>query len=175
MKKQLLANGITYLLCMVAAALLNLAVSALVVKIVNLLVAPDFFVIAIVRAVTGIVTSCAVLGAVIGYKGYKTLSFSFLTTVLSVFLAAVAHFLLALLLRFYPFIAGGTQYLGGILESGSNFTSFEVVSDVHLLAYIGAFWIAKGAEIIVAPISCLLGKRRRLKNRETIKGYQNHD
>ena len=174
MKKQLLANGITYLICMIAAALLNLAVSALVVKIVNLLVAPDFFVIAIVRAVTGIVTSCIVLGAVIGYEGYKTLTFSFWSTVLSVLLAAVAHFLLALLLRFYPFIAGGTQYLGGILESGSNFICFDSVSDVHLFAYIGAFWIAKAIEIVVAPISSFVGKRVRIKNRETIEGYTDH-
>ena len=173
MKKQLLVNGITYLACMVAAALLNLAVSALVVKIVNVLIAPDFFVIAIVRAVTGIFTVCVVLGLVIGYEGYTTLSFSIPKILLPVLGASIIHFGFSFLLKFYPFIAGGTQYLGGILEYGSSFNSFESVSDVSLWAYIVAFWVSKIAELIVAPLSCFIGMRKRINNRKTIEGYPN--
>ena len=174
MKKQFLVNGITYLVCMVAAALLNLAVSALVVKIVNLLVAPDFFVIAIVRAVTGMVTVCVVLGAVVGYEGYKTLSFSMPKILLTVLGASIIHFAIAFLFKFYPFIAGGTQYLGGILEYGSAFDSFEAVSDVSLWAYIASFWISKIAELTVAPLACFVGMKKRINNRKTIEGYHNN-
>ncbi len=171
MKKQLLVNVFTYLVCMIAAALLNLAVSALAVKIVNVLFAPDFFVIAVVRAVTGIVTSCVVLGAIIGYEGYKNVSFPFPLVILSVFLAAIVHFGIAFLFKFYPFIAGGTQYLGGIFEQGSAFSSFDAVSDVRLWAYVSAFGVAKLLEIVIAPIACFIGMKLRIKNRKTIEGY----
>ena len=175
MKKQILANSITYLICMVAATLLNLAVSALVVKIVDVLILPEFFVLAIVRAVVGIFTGCLIIGAVFFYEGYKTLSFSFWSVFLSMLIAAVAHFIIAFIFKFYPFIAGGTHYLGGLIESGDGFNSFDEVADVRLWAYIAAFWIAKAAEIVVAPIACLVGKRVRIKNRETIAGYNDFE
>lgn len=173
MKKQIFANSVTYLICMVAASLLNLAVSALAVKIVNALILPEFFVLAIVRAVAGILTCCIIIGAIFFYEGYKTVSFSLWKVVLPMLLAAAVHFIIAFIFKFYPFIAGGTHYLGGLIESGDGFSSFDSVADVSLWAYIAAFWIAKAAEIIVALICCLLGKRLRIKNRETIKGYNN--
>lgn len=171
MKKQHLVNAIVYLVAMLAACLLNLAVSGLMVKFVDVLVAPDFFVFAIVRAIVGILTTSAVLGLVIGYEGFKYVEFSFSKIVIPVFFASVAHFLLAWLLRFYPFAAGGVRYLAGILEQGSDFTSFEKVSDVALWAYIAAFWIIKVIEMAVALIAGKCGKTLRLKNRETIRGY----
>ena len=175
MKKQIIANSVIYLICMIAATLLNLAVSALAVKIVDALVLPEFFVLAIVRAVVGILTGCIVIGAIFFYEGYKTVSFSFLNVLLPMLLAAIVHFLLAFIFKFYPFIAGGTHYLGGLIESGDGFSSFESVSDVRLWAYIAAFWIAKAAEIIVAPICCLLGKSVRIKSREILVGYNNSE
>ena len=97
MKKQILANSITYLICMVAATLLNLAVSALVVKIVDVLILPEFFVLAIVRAVVGIFTGCLIIGAVFFYEGYKTLSFSFWSVFLSM-LIMILSVLISMLL-----------------------------------------------------------------------------
>lgn len=171
MKKQILANSVTYLICMIAASLLNLAVSALAVKIVNALILPEFFVLAIVRAVSGILTGCVIIGAIFFYEGYKSVSFSFRQIILPMVLAAVVHFIIAFVFKFYPFIAGGTHYLGGLIESGDGFSYFDSAADVSLWAYIAAFWIAKGAEIVIAPICCLVGKTIRIKNRETIKGY----
>ena len=173
MKKQILANSIIYLICMVAAMLLNLAVSALAVKIVDVLILPEFYVLAIVRAAAGILTGCIIIGAIFLYEGYKTVSFSFWQVLLPMLLAAVVHFVIAFIFKFYPFIAGGTHYLGGLIESGDGFSSFESVEDVRLWAYVSAFWIAKAAEIVIAPIACFIGKRVRIKNRETLVGYNN--
>ena len=175
MKKQFVTNAITYLVCMIAASLLNLAISALAVKIVNVLVLPEFFVLAIVRAASGILTGCIIIGAIFFYEGYKTVSFSFWQVLLPMLLAAVVHFMLAFVFKFYPFIAGGTHYLGGLIESGDGFSSFDSVEDVRLGAYIAAFWVAKAAEIVIAPIGCFVGKRLRIKNRETIVGYNNNE
>lgn len=171
MKKQHLVNAIVYLVAMLAASLLNLAISGLVVKFVDILIAPDFFVFAVVRAVVGILTTSVVLGLVIGYEGFKYVEFSFCKIVIPVFFASLAHFLLAWLLRFFPFVAGGTRYLAGILEQGTDFRSFEAVSDVALWAYIAAFWIAKCIEMAVAVVAGKCGKTLRLKNRKTIRGY----
>lgn len=175
MKKQLLVKSITYFVCMIVACLLNLAVSALLVKIVNALVLPEFFVLAIVRAVSGILTGCIVLGAILFYEGYKSVSFSFIKIFLPILFAAIVHFVISIIFKFYPFISGGTHYLGGLLEKGVKFSSFESVADVRLWAYIAAFWIAKAAEMIVASVCCFLGKKTRIKNRETIEGYNNSE
>ena len=171
MKKQYLVDALIYAIAMVAASLLNLAVSALIVKLVTLLVAPDFFVLAIVRAAVGFLTGAVVLGLVIAYESYKSVSFEPVRIVISVGLASVIHFVVSLLLRFYPFVASGTRYLGGLLEYGTDFAEFLEVSDVALWAYVAAFWILKAAEIIVCVIAGKCGKTARLKNRETIKGY----
>ena len=171
MKKQIFMDALVYGICMVVASLLNLAASALVVKIVTVLVAPDFFVLAIVRAVVGFLSGAVVVGLVIGYECYKSVSFSPVRISLSFGVAAIAHFLLAFLLRFYPFIAGGTRYLGGLLEHGADFSGFEAVSDVALWAYIAAFWSVKAGELVFCLIAGMCGKGKRLKDREMIKGY----
>ncbi len=171
MKKQYFLDALVYAICMVAASLLNLAVSGLIVKFVDVLVTPDFFVFAIVRAVVGFLTGALVLGLVVAYESYKTVSFEPGRIVIAVLMASVVHFLLSLLLRFYPFVAGGTRYLAGLLNQGANFDAYETVSDIQLWAYIAAFWIVKAGEIVVCVIAGKCGKTARLKNRETIKGY----
>ena len=171
MKKQYFSDAIVYAICMVAASLLNLAVSAMIVKFVTLLVAPEFFVLAIVRAVVGFLTGAVVLGLVIAFESYKSVSFDPAPIIIAVSLASVIHFVLALVLRFYPFVAGGTRYLAGLLEKGNAFDAFEAVSDIRLWAYIAAFWIIKLCEIGVCVAAGKLGKTARLKNRETIAGY----
>ncbi len=171
MKKQYVSDALVYVICMIAASLLNLVVSALIVKFVTLLVAPEFFVIAIVRAVVGFLTGAVVLGLVVAYESYKSVTFDPTRTMLAVSIAAVIHFALAFVLRFYPFVAGGTRYLAGLLEKGNGFDAFETVSDIRLWAYVAAFWIIKACEIGVCVIAGKVGKTARLKNRETIKGY----
>ncbi len=171
MKKQYFSDALVYGIAMIAASLLNLAVSGLIVKIVTLLIAPEFFVLAIVRAVVGFLTGAVVLGLVIGYEGYKTVTFSPKQIIISVAIAAVGHFLLSFLLRFYPFIAGGTRYLGGLLEHGSDFDGFEEVADVALWGYIAAFWIIKIGEIAICLVAGKCGMKARIKSRESIDGY----
>lgn len=171
MKKQYWTDALTYAIAMVVASLLNVLVSGLIVRIVTLLVAPDFFVLAIVRVVVGFLTSAVVVGLVIAYESYKSVSFHVGNIICSVGIAAFVHFLLCFVLRFYPFVAGATRYLGGLLEHGTDFVVFAEVSDIALWAYIVAFWIIKAGEIIVCVIAGKCGKTARLKNRETIKGY----
>jgi len=171
MKKQYFSDALVYGICMIAAALLNLAVSGLIVKIVTLLIAPEFFVLAIVRAVVGFLTGAVVLGLVIGCEGYKSVSFSAKQITVSVLIASVGHFLLSFLLRFYPFVSGGTRYLGGLLEHGSDFDGFAAVADVALWAYIAAFWIIKLGELVLCLVAGKCGMKARIKSRESIDGY----
>lgn len=171
MKKQIAVNAMVYLVTMVVACLLNLLISALAVKFVDILIAPGFFVLAIVRAVVGILVGAGLLGLIVGYEGFRSLQFPWPTIVLSVVLASILHFLFALLLRFYPFIAGGTHYFAGVLDLGEAFTESDTVSDIHLWAYVAAFFIGKGVELIVALIGGACGPLLRKKNRETIRGY----
>ena len=172
MKKQIPVNGLVYLICMISACLLNLLVSALAVRILEVFIEPSFYAVAIVRIIAGVAMSCFILGAVLWYEGYKSVSFSLSTVLLSVSLAAAVHFVLALVFKFHPFIACGTRYLGGFIEMGGDFVSYEGVGDVRLWAYIVAFAVLKILELIVAPICAYVGMRARLKSRETIDGYK---
>lgn len=174
MKKQIFANGIVYFICMLVAAVLNLAISELLVKFVDILIAPEFFVLAIVRAASGILVGALVLGLVVGYEGFRSLTFAWKTVLASMLVASVLHFLLSLLLRFYPFVAGGTHYFAGLIDLGEHFSSADGISDIYLWAYIAAFFIAKAVECLVALFAAWLGPVLRRKNRETIRGYP-HD
>lgn len=171
MKKQVLVNSLIYSICMVVACLLNLAVSALILKIVSAFVVMDYFSASVLRVVVGFFTGGTVIGAVIYRESYRSLQFPVGITVLSMLLAGAAHLILCLLLMFYPFIAGGVRYLAGILCMGTGFDSAAMIEDIYLWAYVLAFFLYLVFEICVSLIGGFLGKRMRLKNRESIKGY----
>ena len=171
MKKQIAVNAVIYLVCMIGACLLNLAVSWLLVKLADSFVELTYFAKAIVRILSAFLTMGAVLGAVVYRECYKSLEYRPGWLSLSVGLAGLGHLLLCLMLMFYPFIAGGVRYLAGVISLGSNFVSDDMVGRIYLWEYLLAFGIYLVFEIAVALIGGAMGKRMRLKGREQIKGY----
>lgn len=171
MKKQITTNALGYLICMVAACLLNLAVSALLVRIVNLFVVVDYFSAAIIRIISGFLSCGAVLGAMTFRFGYKSVEFRPLLLLASLTLAALGHLALCLLFMFHPFISGGVRELAGVLAMGDAFDGADMIGEIYLWTYLGAFWIDFAVQAVVALVCTYLGKQMRLKGRETIRGY----
>ena len=171
MKKQTLVNAAVYLICFVVACVLNLAVSWLLLKIVDSFVALNYFGQSVVRIVSGFLTGGAVIGAVVGRECFKSLEFRPLPLVASLSMAGAVHLLLCLILMFYPFIAGGVRDLAGVIGMGSKFDSETDIEKIYLWQYLLAFVIDLAYKIGVACLVGYLGKAKRLKNRESIKGY----
>lgn len=172
MKKQITTNAIGYLVCVLVACLLNLAVSALLVKIVNLFIVVEYFEAAVVRLISGFLTCGAVLGAMSFRQSYKSVEFRPMPLLASLALAGVAHLLLCLLFMFHPFISGGVRELAGVLALGDGFDGADMIEEIYLWTYLGAFWIDFAVQTAVVLICGCLGKRTRLKGRESLRGYK---
>ena len=165
MKKRFFYSVITYFITMVSACLVNLAVSAMAVKIVNLFIVVDYFSAAIVRAVMAFVVISGVVGAMSYYESRKSAEFHPVSLSLAVALGGIAHLIISVPLMFYPFIAGGTRYLAGLMDMGSGFDSADNVKYIYLWTYLAAFGIYLVCEMISALVCGYLGK----KNRENLR------
>ncbi len=168
MKKQLLYGSITYFVTMVAACLVNLLVCMMTVKIVNLFIVVDYFAAAVIRTVTSFIVTGGVVGAMAYYDAYKKADVNVGMTASCISLGGVAHLALSVPLMFYPFIAGGTRYLAGLIYMGSRFDSAERVGDIYLWTYLlafGVYWIVQ----LISAVSCgYIGKSRRLAVRRSL-------
>ncbi len=172
MKKRIWIDALIYLIAMVLACLVNLAVCAMAVKIVNLFIVVDYFSAAVVRTVMSFVTLCGVLGALAYYESYKSAEFYLGRAVGSMALAGVGHLALSIPLMFYPFIAGGTRYLAGLIDMGDGFNSLDKVKEIYLWTYLAAFFIYLAVEILTVAVCGSIGKRRRIAQRANLTTKQ---
>lgn len=166
--KKIGTNAIFYLICMVVACVLNLAVSALLVKIVNLFIEVEYFEAAIVRIVSSLLTSGVILGAVAFFESHKTLEFTPAPMLFSLLMAGGAHLILCIVLMFTPFMAGGVRELAGVLSMGDHFNSASMIEDIYLWMYLVAFAIHLAYEIAVCMLCGWLGKWKRLRDRSKL-------
>ncbi len=165
MKKQIVADGIIYLICMLVAQLLNIAVSALTVRL-GMAFLFTYFGRSLIRLVTGFLVSGVVLGAIVYRESYKSMRMQPKLLVPAITLAGLAHLVICLPLKFYPFIAGGVRDLAGILSMGIGFSGEERIGEIYLWAYLAAFALFLLFEIATALICAYAGRKRRIKNRE---------
>ncbi len=173
MKKELAANSLLYLICIVVACLLNLAVMWMAVKITDLFIAMDYFSLAVVKTVTSFITVPLVTGAVVFYTSYKSADFHPGMTALSLVVAETVHLLLSVILGFYPFIASGSRYLAGIMTYGTKFTEDTLIPDITLWTFIAAFLIYAVFNIAVCMAAGFIGKSRRIRQRKELTGDGN--
>lgn len=166
MKKQIVADAVIYLICMIAAVLLNVAVSAMTVRFGISLGNLNYFGRSWVRLVTGLAVGSGVLGAVVYRECYKSMQFQIGTLLPSLSLAGLAHLGIACLLKFYPFIAGGVRDLAGILSFGTEFASESKIAEIRFGTYLVAFLLYFAFETAVVLLCGIIGKKRRIKNRE---------
>ena len=176
MKNRFWINSLTALITMVVASLLNLAVCALAVKILDLFIVVDYFTAAVLKIVMSFIVFGGVIGAVHFYDGYKRVEFLPAHICGSVAVGGVAHLALSVLLVFHPMIAGGTRFLAGILDMGKSFNAEERVDDIYLWTYLISFGMYLAVQIAISVACGYFGKKYRLYNRTQIEGYtDNHD
>jgi hypothetical protein len=88
MKKKIGNNALFYLICLVVACLLNLASSALLIRIVNLFIEVQYFEASVIRVISSLLMNGLILGAVCWYDSHHSAEFQPFFTGLSLALAS---------------------------------------------------------------------------------------
>jgi len=170
MKKQLFANTLIYLICLVAALLCNVAVEWIILKILNVLIEVTFLVSTIVSLAVAVLTVSGVFCALVAFEAHHDAVFCASDTVWPLLLAHVLWLPVAFLFRFYPLFAGGTRHLAGLLSMGGGFDHADRIADIPLWAYLVSYAVLA---LISVGISCLGGKlaaAHRLSTRAELTG-----
>ena len=165
-KKILVGAGIDLLVWFVAC-LVSIPIMAIALRIVNLFVVVTVPVAITVRLIFSIIAVCGVLGSISYLVSYHTASFSMGSSLLYLSIASVGRLLLSVLLKFYPFIAGGSQYLGATLFY-SDITDMKLLTDLRLVEYVIAFLILTVLEIACFTVCGKLGEKNRIKARNAL-------
>ncbi|MBQ7384192.1 MAG: hypothetical protein IJV72_05315 [Clostridia bacterium] len=168
MKKRLFSESGFVFLFIFSACLVNLAVMALAVKIVNLFVVVDYFTAAVVRLISSVVTVSGTVGAIVYFISYRKAEFEFGLASGAFWIATLLQLLLSVLFKFYPFIGGGSLYLAGFLEHGRYFDSLSSVEYIGIIDYLLAFVILALFNFAVYLLCGKLGAHKRLYDREKL-------
>ncbi len=168
MKKRFFAESLVYFVALIGASLVNLLTCSMAIKIVNLFIVVGYFEAAVVSCIMSFVTMCGVVGALGYFEGYKKAEFAIGRNAGALAVAGAAQLVLSVPLMFYPFIAGGTRYLAGLIDMGSHFDSAESIKEIYLWTYLAAFAIYLAAEIGVCIACGIIGKSRRVAQRKAL-------
>ena len=144
----------------------------LVIRFTILFVELDFAAASLIRLAVLLAVSLG-LFAFLGYKdGYRTASFVKAEAIPAVGIAALLHFLLSLLFRFSPWLAGPTRHLAGFLSLGSAYNSTERIEEIPAIALIlvGLFVALLWAGGFL--LASFVGARKRLRDRAELTSQQ---
>ena len=175
MKKQFFSMCGVLFLCIFGACLLNLAVMSIVLKIANILVVVEPFTEVVIRLVVSLIVVAGIPSAVAYLVSYRMAKFDTKNACGTFCVAAVFQLLLALLLKFHPFISGGVLYLAGIFESGSSFANGADIEYVGIIDYLLAYVICFSFGLTSYLIFGKLGMKKRLRDREELTGQSEPD
>lgn len=168
MKKKIGNNALFYLICLVVSCLLNLAASALMIKIVNLFIEVAYCEASVIRIASSLLINGLILGAVSWYESHHSVEFEPLTVVASLSIASLIHLLLCVVLMFTPFMAGGVRDLAGVLTMGDGFNSKSMIEEITLWTYLLSYGIFFVLEMAVCLTLGWFGMKQRLRERENL-------
>ncbi|MBO5305903.1 MAG: hypothetical protein J6B12_03985 [Clostridia bacterium] len=161
-----LLDFLSLLIACVAAELLT----KLVIRFSILFVELSFVSASIVRLVCLLVISVGIL-SFIGYKeGYRSAGFVLSEALPAMSLAAVVHYLICMLLRFTPWLAGPTRHIAGFLSLGAAYNATERIEEIpfYWLAIVGFVMAAAWTGCYL--LSSYVGFRRRIRDRGLLTG-----
>lgn len=170
MKKQFFSMSGVVFLCIFGACLLNLAVMSIVLKIANILVVISPFAEVVIRLAVSLIMVAGIPSAVAYLVSYKMAKFDTKNACGTFCVASLFQLLLALLLKFHPFISGGVLYLAGIFESGSSFANGADIEYIGIIDYLLAYVICFAFGLACYLVFGKLGMKKRIADREELMG-----
>ena len=166
-------DSLIYALSMLAACLVCMCAEILLVKIVDVCVAIDYFTLCIIRTVIYTLGVNATLAAIAYRDGYKTARCSIVGTFISCALASLIHFLFSLLFGFEAFCAGGVRFITGLVKFGASLSSSSMIAELHPADFVAVFFINSLVYCIMITVFKKVGEGRRLIDREQLTGSDN--
>lgn len=163
-------DSLIYAISMLAACLVCMCAEILLVKIIDVCVAIDYFELCIIRTVIYTLGVNAVLSAIAYRDGYKTARCSVIGTFISCALASVIHFLFSLLFGFEAFCAGGVRFITGLVKFGASLSASSMIAELHLADFVAVFFINSLVYCIMMTIFKKIGESRRMIDREQLMG-----
>ncbi len=158
-------NFLYLLVACVAAQLFT----RLILRFTVLFVELDFVAASVIRLVTLLVISLG-LFSFLGYKdGYRSASFTKAEAV-PVGIAALVHFLICLVFRFSPWLAGPTRHIAGFLSLGAAYNATERVQEIPFIALIAVGLFMAALWVGGFLLSSYVGFRKRLCDRAALTG-----
>lgn len=172
-KNDYIFNTLIYFVYIFAACLCSLAIEALGIRILTRLVVLNYFQLTLIRLIIYCVTTFLLIFIFAFFEGYKEAYFHLPTTIIPAVLALVPQFLFSLLFRFSSFISGGVIFASGLIKYGTSISDTEQLSATGYRTVIPVFVLFGVIYCIIITCGKLLGKTKRLSDREKLTGKIN--
>ena len=166
----ILIDAAFYAFYMLFSCITCMFAELLIVKVLTLCIAIDYFTLSIIRTAIYMIGVSAIL-AVVAYRGgYKTAFYSIPGTLISGFIACFIHLLFALLFRFEAFCSGGVRFITGLTKFGSNLSESADIAKLPLIDFFGAFFACGVIYVVIMTVFQVLGAKSRFTDREELTG-----
>ena len=164
----ILIDAAFYAFYMLFSCITCMFAELLIVKVLTLCVAIDYYTLSIIRAAIYMIGVSAIL-AIVAYRGgYKTAYYSIPVTLISGFIACVLHLLFALLFRFEAFCSGGVRFITGLTKFGSRLSESSDIAKLPLIDFFVAFFACGAIYVVIMTVFQVIGAKTRLIDREEL-------
>lgn len=146
--------------------------SNIVVKIADLFVELSFFSASIIRLITLLAFSFALI-LFLSYKnGYREARFDKVECIASASVASAAHWLIGLLLAYTPWLFGATRHVAGFLAFGVNYNREEIIEQIPLGVMAAVGFVTAILIVLAVTVANYKGFRTRLADRAELTGIE---
>lgn len=158
-------NALVYLVYIIAACIVGLAVSSLISLIVSGIASASYLALAIVRTFVFMAAEGGALFLIGCREGYRDPEPDIRSLACSWGVACAIHFAVSLIASFAPVLSGGVRYMAGWMYLGEEFTSMTTVSGGLYGYCVLAYFIYLAVNTACFTVACFLGSDMRLRSR----------
>ena len=169
-KDECIVFGIFNLIYLFAACFVARTLAFLLLRLIDVFVPVSFHTGAIIGGVTMIFVTVAMMAVLSFFDGYRYAQFDPSTALISTGAAAAIHWVLGLLVRFFPLLLGGVRDVAGLISYGTFYNSASRVKEIPFgtLAAVGV--ILSMVYVLTAFLMKRFGCRKRLRDRAETTG-----
>ena len=154
--------------CIAIMVLEMLIVELIICKIIGTYVVISPFALAIIRAVIYFFGVNTLLAVILFKDGYRSASYSVISTLISGIAASILHFIFCLLFSFEAFCAGSVKFISAICIFGNSLSNPDFDGAHDRFDCIPYFFIVAAVYIAVMIVFQKLGASKRLSDRKKL-------
>ena len=173
--RNMILNLPIYFLYMFGSCVIVMLAEALLVSILEKIVALPYPVLTVIRILIYSVGVTALL-AVLGYfEGYRESVCSVWDTVCSGVLAMVPHLIFAMLFKFHGFVSGAVRFTAGILHNGWDITYDSLINETPYATFLLTFVLYGAIYVTAITVAKYFGAQKRIIDRSDLRKGEPRD